>query len=227
LPGIVVGICAAVYCIWYALKQNISSGRSWSLREIVATSRQVVWTLGAPGVIFGGIYGGFMTPIEAAMAVSVYAVLVCVLIYRELSWAQVWKITRETAVLSAKIFIIVVASGVFSWIPTAEQVPQKFVVLISDQSLSQVMILLLVSLVLLLVGMFLDPNSAVLLFTPLPWPIAQYVGVDLIHFGIIMTVKLAIGMFSPPFALTILAPPFALTILVLARLRRRAHERED
>jgi TRAP-type C4-dicarboxylate transport system permease large subunit len=75
-----------------------------------------------------------MTPTEAAMAVSVYAVLVCVFIYRELSWAQVWKITRETAVLSSKIFIIVAASGVFSWILTAEQVPQKFVGLISDQS---------------------------------------------------------------------------------------------
>ena len=203
LPGVVVGLCAAVYCVWYALKQNITSGRTWSLREILSTSRQVVWTLGAPGVIFGGIYGGFTTPTEAAMAVSVYAVFVCVFIYRELSWAQVWTITRETAVLSAKIFIIVAASGVFSWILTAEQAPQKFVGLISDQSLSPVMILLLVNLVLLLVGMFLDPNSAVILFTPLLWPIAQYAGVDLIHFGIIMTVNLAIGMFSPPFGLNI------------------------
>jgi C4-dicarboxylate transporter DctM subunit len=203
LPGIVVGICAAAYCVWYALRRNIGSGRTWRLREIVATSRQVVWTLGAPGVIFGGIYGGFMTPTEAAMAVSVYAVLVCVFIYRELGWVQVWKITRETAVLSAKIFVIVAASGVFSWILTAEQVPQKLVALISDRSLSPVMILLLVNLVLLLVGMFLDPNSAVILFTPLLWPIAQYAGVDLIHFGIIMTVNLAIGMFSPPFGLNI------------------------
>lgn len=203
LPGIVVGLCAAAYCVWYALRGKITSGRTWSLQEIVSTSREVLWTLGGPALIFGGIYGGFMTPTEAAMAVSVYAVLVCVFLYRELSWAEVWRITRETSLLSAKVFIIVAASGVFSWILTAEQVPQKLVGTLTEGALSPLMILLLINLVLLLVGMFLDPNSAVVLFTPLLWPIAQYAGVDLIHFGIIMTVNLAIGMFSPPFGLNI------------------------
>lgn len=203
LPGVLVGLCAAVYCVWYALKNGIADGREWSLAEIVSTSRAVVWTLGAPALIFGGIYGGFMTPTEASMAVSVYAVAVSVFVYRELSWAQVWNITRETALLSAKVFIIVAASGVFSWILTAEQVPQKMVATITDHELSPVMILLMINLVLLIVGMFLDPNSAIVLFTPLLWPIAQHAGVDLIHFGIIFTVNLAIGMFSPPFGLNI------------------------
>lgn len=203
LPGVLVGLCAAAYCVWYALKNGIADGREWSLAEIVSTSRAVVWTLGAPALIFGGIYGGFMTPTEASMAVSVYAVAVSVFVYRELSWAQVWNITRETALLSAKVFIIVAASGVFSWILTAEQVPQKMVATITDHELSPVMILLMINLVLLIVGMFLDPNSAIVLFTPLLWPIAQHAGVDLIHFGIIFTVNLAIGMFSPPFGLNI------------------------
>lgn len=203
LPGIVVGLCAAVYCVWYAIRNDITSGRTWSLPEILTTSRGVVWTLGAPALIFGGIYGGFMTPTEAAMAVSVYAVLVSVYVYRELTWADVWNITRETSLLTAKVFIIVAASGVFSWILTAEQVPQKMVALIAGKDLSPVMILLLINLILLVVGMFLDPNSAIVLFTPLLWPIAQYAGVDLIHFGIIFTVNLAIGMFSPPFGLNI------------------------
>lgn len=203
LPGIVVGLCAAVYCVWYAKRHRITSGRTWSLPEILATSKDVVWTLGAPAVIFGGIYGGFMTPTEASMAVSVYAVLVSVFIYRELTWKELWVITRETSLLSAKVFIIVAASGVFSWILTAEQVPQALVGLLADKNFSPVTILLMVNLVLILVGMFLDPNSAVVLFTPLLWPIAQHAGVDLIHFGIIMTVNLAIGMFSPPFGLNI------------------------
>lgn len=203
LPGIVVGLCAAAYCVWYAMKEKITSGRTWSMQEIVSTSRAVVWTLGAPALIFGGIYGGFMTPTEAAMVVSVYAVLVSVFIYRELSWVELWRITREASLLSAKVFIIVAASGVFSWILTAEQVPHKLVGLLTGRGLSPVMILLLLNLVLLLVGMFLDPNSAVVLFTPLLWPIAQYAGVDLIHFGIILTLNLAIGMFSPPFGLNL------------------------
>lgn len=203
LPGIVVGICAGVYCVWYALKHKITSGRTWDLKEIVRTTREVFWTLGAPVVIFGGIYGGFMTPTEASMAVSVYAVIVSVFIYRELTWKAIWGITRDTALLSAKVFIIVAASGVFSWILTAEAVPQKMVAVIEAWELTPVMVLLMLNIVLLIVGMFMDPNSAIILFTPLLWPIAQHAGVDLIHFGIIFTVNLAVGMFSPPFGLNI------------------------
>jgi C4-dicarboxylate transporter DctM subunit len=203
LPGIVVGLCLAVYCVWYAVRQRITSGRVWSLTEIVRTSREVVWTLGAPVVIFVGIYGGFMTPTEAAMVVSVYAVVISVYVYRELSWTDIWSITRETARLSAKVFIIVAAAGVFSWILSADAVPQKIVGAVDQMQLSPVMILLMMNVVLLIVGMLIDPNSAVILFTPLLWPVAQHAGVDLIHFGIIYTVNLAIGMFSPPFGLNI------------------------
>jgi len=203
LPGIVVGLCAGVYCVWYALKHKITSGRTWSAGEILRTSREVVWTLGAPALIFVGIYGGYMTPTEASMAVSVYAVLVSVYIYRELTWTEVWEVTRETAMLSAKVFIIVAASGVFSWILTAEAVPQKMVAGINEMGLSPVMVLVMINVILLIVGMFMDPNSAVILFTPLLWPVAEHAGVDLIHFGIIYTVNLAIGMFTPPFGLNI------------------------
>ena len=203
VPGMLVGICGGIYCVWYALKHKITSGRTWDLKEILRTTREVFWTLGAPVVIFGGIYGGFMTPTEAAMAVSVYAVIVSVFIYRELTWKAIWNITRETAALSAKIFIIVAASGVFSWILTAEAVPQKMVAAIDGMQLSPVMVLLMINVIVLVIGMFMDPNSAIILFTPLLWPIAQHAGVDLIHFGIIFTVNLAIGMFSPPFGLNI------------------------
>jgi len=199
LPGILVGICVAVYAVCYAVRHKVASGRTWDVRKMLRTSREVVWTLGAPAII----YGGFMTPTEAAMVVSVYAVIVSVFIYRELKWRDIWAISRETAQLSAKLFIIVAAAGVFSWVLAAEAVPQKMVGLIDGLELSPVMILLLINLILLLVGMFMDPNSAIVLFAPLLWPIAQHAGVDIIHFGIIFTVNLAIGMFSPPFGLNI------------------------
>jgi C4-dicarboxylate transporter DctM subunit len=203
LPGIVVGACVSVYCLWYALRHGITSGREWSVDEIVRTTREVSWTIGAPVLIFVGIYGGYMTPTEASMAVSVYAVVVCVYVYRELTWAEVWETTRETSLLTAKIFIIVAAASVFSWILSAEAVPQKVGAAIEAMELSPVAVLLIINLILLVVGMFMDPNSAILMFTPLLWPIAQHAGVDLIHFGIIFTVNLAIGMFSPPFGLNI------------------------
>jgi C4-dicarboxylate transporter DctM subunit len=203
IPGVLVGICAAVYCVWYAMRHKITEGRQWRLNEMLRTSREVIWTLGAPIIIFGGIYGGFATPTEASMLVSVYAVLVSVFIYRELTWRDVWAITRETAQLSAKLFIIVAAAGVFSWVLAAESVPQTMVGFIDGLDLQPWMVLLLINVILLIVGMFMDPNSAVVLFAPLLWPIAQHAGVDLIHFGIIFTVNLAVGMFSPPFGLNI------------------------
>lgn len=203
LPGLLVGACAIIYCVWYAVKHKVASGRTWDLREITRTSREVIWTLGAPAVIFVGIYGGFTTPTEAAMAVSVYAVIISVFVYRELTWRQIWSITRETARLSAKVFVIVAASSVFSWILTADEVPQKLVHLIDGMHLTPMMMLLLINVVLLIIGMFMDPNSAIILFTPLLWPLAKHAGVNLIHFGIIFTVNLAIGMFSPPFGLNI------------------------
>jgi len=203
VPGLVVGACAAVYCVWYAWRHKITSGRSWKASEMISTTREVMWTLGAPLIIFGGIYGGFATPTEASMLVSVYAVIVSVYVYRDLKWKDIWDITHETALLSAKLFIIVAAAGVFSWILAAEAVPQKIVGLVESYELSPWMVLLVINIILLLVGMFVDPNSAVILFAPLLWPMAQHAGVDLIHFGIIFTVNLAIGMFSPPFGLNI------------------------
>jgi len=203
ITGIVLGLCAAVYCVWYAIKHKIASRGRWSIEEMLRTSREVSWTLGAPALIAVGIYGGYMTPTEAAMAVSVYAVFVTVFIYRELTWKDIWGITRETALLSAKIFIIVAAAAVFSWILSAEAVPQKLVAFVDGLGLTPTMILVMTNLILLVVGMFMDPGSAVILFAPLLWPIAEHAGVDLIHFGIIYTVNLAVGMFSPPFGMNI------------------------
>jgi len=203
LPGLVCAACVGAYCIWYALRHNITTGRTWNAQEILYTTRHVLWALGAPVLIFGGIYGGFMTPTEASMAVSVYAVVVSVWINREMTWHEVWICARDTALLSAKIFIIVAASGVFSWVLTAEGVPQKTVAFMESWQLSPLMVLLMLNLVLVLIGTFMDPNSSIILFTPLLWPIAQHAGVDLIHFGIIFTVNVAIGNFTPPFGINI------------------------
>jgi C4-dicarboxylate transporter, DctM subunit len=203
IPGLLVGVCIAVYCVWYALRHKVAAGQRWNSAEMLRTTREVTWTLGAPVIIFVGIYGGFATPTEASMLVSVYVVLVSVYIYSDLRWRDIWGITHETALLTAKLFIIVAAAGVFSWILAAEAVPQKMVGFIDGLDLSPWMVLVIINIILLIVGMFMDPNSAVVLFAPLLWPIAQHAGVDLIHFGIIFTVNLAIGMFSPPFGLNI------------------------
>ena len=204
IPGIVVGICAAIYCVWYALKNKIASNRVWSGAEMIRTTRAVIWTLGAPIIIFGGIYGGFATPTEASMLVSIYAVLVSVYIYREMTWRDVWADDpRDRAAFRQAVHHRRRGGRVLLGACGGGGAADRWSSSSTALDLEPWMVLLIINIILLIVGMFMDPNSAVVLFAPLLWPIAQHAGVDLIHFGIIFTVNLAVGMFSPPFGLNI------------------------
>lgn len=203
IPGILVGVCVGVYCVSYSLRHRLHKGSDWSWKEVLRVSRDAVWALGAPVLVFGGIYSGLFTPTEAAMVFCVYAIAVVMFIYRELNLAGLMRVARSSVALTAKIFIIVAASSIFSWVLTAEQVPQNLIKGIADLQMSPVMVLLVINIVLLIAGMFIDPNSSIIILVPLLWPVARHVGVDIIHFGIIITVNLAIGMFTPPFGLNI------------------------
>lgn len=161
------------------------------------------WALGVPALIFGGIYSGVFTPTESAALSAVYAALVGIVVLRSLPLIRLAAALVSAATLTAKIFIIVAASSLFSWILTTTQAPQNIVSHIAAVGLPPWGVLLLVNLLLLVAGMFIDPTSAVVVLTPLLWPVAQAVGVDVIHFGIIVMVNLAVGMFTPPFGLNI------------------------
>ena len=143
------------------------------------------------------------TPTEAAGIACLYGIVITKFVYRELDWPRLFRIAVSSAFLTAQIMIIVAASGAFSWLLTISGVPQALVKFIEDMSLAPWTLLLAINLFLLVVGCLIDPASAVLVLTPLLVPIVKAAGVDLIHFGIIMTVNLAIGMFTPPFGLNI------------------------
>jgi C4-dicarboxylate transporter, DctM subunit len=156
-------------------------------------------------VILGGIYGGIFTPTEAAGVAVVYAALVSRYIYREVSWRDLWQITQNSMYLVAQLMVIVAAAGAYSWLITTSGFPQRLVGFIEGLHLSTWSLLLSFNLLLLVVGSFLEPPAAILILTPLFLPIVQAAGIDPIHFGIIMTVNLAIGMFAPPFGLNLFA----------------------
>jgi C4-dicarboxylate transporter DctM subunit len=124
-------------------------------------------------------------------------------IHRDITWHGIWDVAVSSMYLTAQVLIIVAAAGVFSWLLTVSGLPQALVAWMAALELQPWMVLLAVNLLLLVVGCLLDPNSAILVLTPLLLPVMQAIGVDLIHFGIIMTVNLAIGMFTPPFGLNI------------------------
>jgi C4-dicarboxylate transporter DctM subunit len=193
----------AAYVYVYATRRDIREGRPFSWSGVLHASRDGVWALGTPVIILGGIYAGVVSPTEAAGIACVYAIFVTRYVYRDIDWKGIWDVAISSMYLTAQVLIIVAAAGVYSWLLTVSSVPQNLVAAIEALKLEPWMLLLAVNLLLLIVGCFLDPNSAILILTPLLIPVMQAHGVDLIHFGIIMTVNLAIGMFTPPFGLNI------------------------
>ena len=203
VPGILIGVALALYGLWYTLRHVPRAKRSFSMRSALRSSRAAGWVLGAPVIIFGGIYGGVLTPTEAAGAAAVYVAIVAVAVERSLGVRALFEVTRDAALLTSKIFVIVAAAGLFSYVITIGGVPARISQFVSGMELSSTATMLAIIAALLVVGMFLEPTSAMLVFTPLLLPLAVAQGVDPIHFGLVMTVGLAIGMFTPPFGLNL------------------------
>jgi C4-dicarboxylate transporter DctM subunit len=202
-PGLLIGILTAIYIVLYARRYRVASGDRFSWTRLGRSTREGVWALGAPLVILGSIYAGICTPTEAAGIAGVYGIVVTRYVYRDITWSRLWDIAVGSAFLTAQIMIIVAASGAFSWLLTISGVPQMVVGAIQGLQISPWLMLVAINVFLLVVGCLIDPTSATLILTPLLVPIARAIGVDLIHFGIILTVNLSIGMFTPPFGLNL------------------------
>ncbi len=203
LPGLLIGVLTAIYIFGRTRGEARSDSAAFSVRSFVRATLDASWSLGTPIVILGGIYFGIFSPTEAAGIACVYGILVTRYIYRELAWADIWKITLSSVYLTSQLLIIVAASGVFSWLLTISGVPQALVAAIGEFAVQPWTVLLGVNVFLLIVGCVIDPVSAIVILTPLLVPLVRSMGIDLVHFGIILTVNLSIGMFTPPFGLNI------------------------
>ncbi len=210
LPGLLIGGLLALYVIWVARRLGIDPGRAFDLRDLWARAKRGLWALGAPVIILGGIYGGVFSPTESAAVACIYSALVTRFVYRELSWRDVAQAASRTAFFTAQVLIIVACASIFAWLLTVNQLPALVVGWIQSLNVPTWGLLLCINLLLLAVGCFLDPLSAILLLSPLLVPIAVGAGVDPIHFGIIFTVNLAIGLFTPPFGINIFVAQTAL-----------------
>jgi C4-dicarboxylate transporter DctM subunit len=202
-PGLLMAALMASYIYIYAARKGIREGQPFELARFLSASKSGVWALGTPFIILGGIYAGVFSPTEAAGIACVYAIIVTRFIYGDISWRGLWDVGVSSMYLTAQVLIIVAGAGVFSWLLTVSGIPQAAVEAIRSLEVPPWVILMVINVFLLIVGCLLDPGSAILVLTPLLAPIAAAIGVDLIHFGIIMTVNLAIGMFTPPFGLNI------------------------
>jgi C4-dicarboxylate transporter DctM subunit len=203
IPGLVLAALMALYIYFYARTQNVHEGRPFQWHAFAVALKDGAWALGAPVLIFGGLYGGVFSPTEAAGAACVYVAFVTMVIHREIGWREFWDVLVTSMYLTAQIFLIVAVAGVFSWLLTTSGVPKAAVDTIASLNLQPWQVLLVINVFLLIVGCFIDTASAILVLTPLLLPIALAIGVDPIHFGIIVTVNLSIGTFTPPFGINI------------------------
>lgn len=203
LPGLLMAFLMSLYIYFFAAKRRIRDAEGFNWRTFRKTSRDGAWALGTPAIILGGIYAGFFSPTEAGGVACVYAIVVTRLVYGDITWKGLWEVSVESMYLTSQVLIIVASAGVFSYLLTISGIPQTIVEFIDQMQVDTWVTLLVINVLLLVVGCFLDTSSAIILLTPLLVPVAMALGVDLIHFGIIMTVNLAIGMFTPPFGLNI------------------------
>lgn len=202
--GMIVALCYIVYTVIYASRHpEIVKEPKTTTKEKLAAIGDSIWGIGIPVIILGGIYGGVFTPTEAAAVAVVYALLVSLLVYRELDLKGVLECALESGITTVQIMILLASASIFAWILTSEGVTQALANQILAISSNKYVILLLINILLLICGMFLDGSSIITILAPLLAPIAQSIGVDLVHLGIIMVVNTGIGMFTPPFGLNL------------------------
>jgi C4-dicarboxylate transporter DctM subunit len=197
IPGLILALAECAYCFYYGKKHKIPT-QKFSLPKLRRAFIEAFAALLMPIIILGGIYGGIFTPTEAAAVACGYGIIACMLIYREMNFRQLWQATLDAVISGGMIMFIIAAAGAFGYILTIEQIPDKaaeFLISVSD---SKLVFLLLINLLLLLVGCFLETTAANLILAPILYPVLVAYGIDPIHFGIVMIVNLAMGMCTPP-----------------------------
>ncbi len=203
LPGILVSIALIIYAYIYARRHPMVAEEPSTWPQIWVAFKRGILALLMPILVLGGIYGGIFTPTEAAVVAVVYALIVGGVIFRELRLAELPGVLRDSAVTSAVILSIIAAAGLYGRVILTLQIPLA----LSDFVIGAIdnwwVFIILVNLLLLVAGMFLEAAAAILIFTPILLPIAVNFGFHPIHFGVIMVVNLAMGMFTPPVGLNL------------------------
>jgi C4-dicarboxylate transporter DctM subunit len=202
-PGIMLAAIMALYIYVHARWYRFDTRTRFEWPVLARALKEGAWAIMMPVIVFGGIYGGVFSPTEAAGVACVYAIAITMLVHREIGWREFWDVSVTSMYLTAQIFLIVAVAGVFSWLLTTSGAATAAVDAIAALKLPPWSVLLTINVFLLVIGCFIDTASSILVLTPLLLPIAQAIGVDPIHFGIIVVTNLSIGTFTPPFGVNI------------------------
>ena len=203
VPGLTLGLMLMVAVWWRAGKLKTTPPPKASTVEMLRALRESLWGLALLVIIMGGIYGGIFTPTEAAAVSAVYALIVAVFIYRDLGFKDLPHVFLEAARTTVMLMFIVANALLFAHVLTTERIPQTIAEQIVGMGMEPWMFLVVVNVILLIAGNFMEPTGIILILAPIFFPIATELGIDPIHLGIIMVVNMEIGMVTPPVGLNL------------------------
>lgn len=203
LPALLLGGLLIIYCMIYAKREHYPSTPFPTMKEIVEAFKGSAWGLGLPVILLGGIYSGVFTATESASVACVYGLFVGMVIYKQVTPKDLWKILENTGLTSGSLLLITAGASAFSWLLTMTGTPSALAQSVLSLSDSSFAITALLNVIMLIAGFFLDSASAIIVLAPLLTPIAAEVGVDPVHFGIINLVNYSVGMITPPVGLNL------------------------
>lgn len=203
VPGVLLTGVLITSAIFHARRNGYGRGEKATWEERGKASLKAIWGAFLPFLILGSIYSGVVTPTESAVIAVFYGIFVSVFIYRELKWSDVRPIIVESVNISAMIFLIIGAASLFGLYLTNAQIPHNIGVWISDSNMNKWIFIIIVNIMFFILGMFLEAVSIILITLPILLPILVFFDINLVHFAIIMTINMELGMITPPVGLNL------------------------
>jgi len=198
IPGFLMAGALMVMIRWMAHRRGFGAHPAPTFREFVTKTRKSFLSLMTPVILFGGMMVGVFTPTEAAFIAASYALVLGVFVYREISWRDLPRLFLDTVETNAVVLMLVMTASLMGWVLARAQVPQQLGTFILGTTRNPLIILLMINIFLLIVGCFMEALAAMIILVPVFMPIIQSVGIDPVHFGLVMTLNLMIGTITPP-----------------------------
>jgi tripartite ATP-independent transporter DctM subunit len=205
IPGVLMGVAIMIVIYIAAVKRGYRAEQRATLKQVLRSGFDGVLGLLAPGIIMGGILGGVFTPTEAAVAAVLYALIVGAIVYRELDLTRLTAILWDTVDQTVRVMFIIAAAGMFGWLLIYIRAPQAIVEALTALTSSPIVILLIINIILLVLGCFMEGIAIMLLTVPIFMPVLARFGIDPVHFGVVMTLNLMIGLLTPPVGMVLYA----------------------
>lgn len=221
VPGVGLGLMLMVAIYIIARIKDMPRQPRASLREVVVAGRDSIWGLLLVVIILGGIYGGIFTPTEAAAVSAVYAFLIAVFVYRDISFNHVPEVLIDAAKITVMLMFIIANAMLFAHVLTTERIPQLIAEQIVAMDMAPWQFLIVVNILLLIAGAFMEPTAIILILAPILFPIAMQLGIDPVHLGVLIVVNMEIGMITPPIGLNLFVTT-GITNLTLGQVMRAA-----